>query len=509
MASGSRSGAQSTIERLERQIAEAERDARAAAARQKRLDVVAKDTRRRQSARQKANLYRGELSAAERGLRAAIADARSAAGTNNVGALRRAVGSAKYWAGQAERTGRRVDEWAEVGGGAKDKAPGKKPAGGDVLGVPIPGQGADPAEGGSADREGFRVGLASGAPPAGAPNIDPRKLQELLRDAGFYKGRIDGIIGPKTRAAIASWEAAGRPGADGTPLSPDADFSARRSAAFDPAAPAGIGSGGGVGSAPAAAAVGGGTFGGGQAAGVVPANPLAPFTETPESFRRHILENFPEMEPFMKIPEVSEVLRLALREGWPSNKLAAEVKQTDWWRTTPSKSRAWLGLYAMDPASADAKVKDEASKMRQLADQYALDLADVTLEQWARKELSGEIGEDGFGEYLREQAKSMFPSLAKAIDQGITVDQYADPYRQTAARMLEIAPESIRWSDPKWNRALQTIDPQTGQRVSMSLADWQTLIRTDAAYGFDRTSQAQAAAAEFAGQLAKTFGRVG
>src|SRR5688572_21676665 len=48
--------------------------------------------------------------------------------------------------------------------------------------------------------------LAAGANPADRTAVsqqnDTRKLQETLRDKGYYDGRIDGVAGPRTRAGL-------------------------------------------------------------------------------------------------------------------------------------------------------------------------------------------------------------------------------------------------------------------------------------------------------------------
>lgn len=41
--------------------------------------------------------------------------------------------------------------------------------------------------------------------------LTPFELQAVLAEAGFYKGAIDGVIGPKTRAALAAWRQSRNP----------------------------------------------------------------------------------------------------------------------------------------------------------------------------------------------------------------------------------------------------------------------------------------------------------
>jgi hypothetical protein len=108
-----------------------------------------------------------------------------------------------------------------------------------------------------------------------------------------------------------------------------------------------------------------------------------------------------------------------------------------------------------------------------------------------------------------EQAKSLFPGLTSALDQGVTVRQYAEPYLQIAQQELGTNINAISLTDPKWNAAVNQIDPKTGQRVSMNLSDWTSKIRSDSQYGYDTTEQARTRAAQLSTQLTNMMGAIG
>jgi hypothetical protein len=113
---------------------------------------------------------------------------------------------------------------------------------------------------------------------------------------------------------------------------------------------------------------------------------------------------------------------------------------------------------------------------------------------------------EGWEEQMRQQAKSMFPELSDAIVRGISVRQYADPYAQLASQDLEINPIDFNLADPKWQAALQQINPKTGELQAVTLADWKTKMMTDKQYGWDRTENARGAALNLREQLAEQFG---
>jgi hypothetical protein len=257
---------------------------------------------------------------------------------------------------------------------------------------------------------------------------------------------------------------------------------------------------------------GGGSSGGGTVGG--PVTYTAPAPVTPSSslsaadFKARVLAEIPQAAAFLQIPDLVPILQDRLDNKISDQEFAARVQQTDWYRTTPTKTRAWMGLYAIDPATADRQVEEQATMFKSKLGEYALTMADVTLQQWSRKILSGEVEGGAFDAYLKEQAKSLFPTLAGAIDAGFTVRQYADQYAQRASQRLGIAPESINFSDEKWRRALVRIDPKTGERSAMNLDEWDNEIRTNPIYGYDNSAEAIGSAAKFAQQIGERFGKV-
>jgi hypothetical protein len=79
-------------------------------------------------------------------------------------------------------------------------------------------------------------------------------------------------------------------------------------------------------------------------------------------------------------------------------------------------------------------------------------------------------------------------------------------YLQIAQQELGVNPSDISLTDAKWMKALNQVDPKTGQRAAMSLDSWLSTIRSDAAYGYDKTSKARGDATTLAAQLQQRFG---
>lgn len=288
-------------------------------------------------------------------------------------------------------------------------------------------------------------------------------------------------------------------------------------------------------------------------------------------FLNKLQTQYPQAIPLLQQPGVMDVYKQAIDENWTPERLQAALEQTPWWQNTTAPVRQWQALQATDPATATQKIEDtkriiddlqkqlgvtldtsgglnspgfqflaqavsygwdaneikyrmlasvnsttgggdlgkNAADVRNLADQYGVPLSDQTVMDYARKLGEGAIDQNGLQGYLIEQAKSLFPGLATALDKGITVKQYADPYIQIAQQELNINPSDVNLTDQKWMAALNQVDPKTGARVSMSLDDWLKKIRTDPAYGYDQTLKASHDATSLSQALQQKLGAIG
>jgi hypothetical protein len=191
------------------------------------------------------------------------------------------------------------------------------------------------------------------------------------------------------------------------------------------------------------------------------------------------------------VPELASVFTKAVDEGWDENRLRGAVFATDWFK-----------VHGTMKVSNDLKAQ---------ADAYLVPMDDQSRRNWALKIITQEVQPAEFTEWAKGQAKSMFahnPELVKALDRGVTVTDYAAPYRAVAAQTLELAPEAIDLNEAKWRRALDGVADEKGQRMSLSLSDWQTTLRTDPTYRYDYTRQAREQSAQFQGQLLKQFGAI-
>lgn len=223
-----------------------------------------------------------------------------------------------------------------------------------------------------------------------------------------------------------------------------------------------------------------------------------------------VLSFYPQFAWALDDPELGALLQQAAREGWDAGRLAGALYKTQWWQTKGKAQRSWIMLAGTDPAEASRRLQAVGltNDLQAEAGKYAIPISDATALQWAQQIVRGDVERDQLTEYFREQAKSLYPGLSAAIDRGVTVEQYYDPFRQIAAQRLGVAPESITLADPKWNKAINAVDAQ-GNRTAMNLAQWEQTIKTDPVYGYDRSPDAVNNAVALTRSLAELFGRTG
>lgn len=271
---------------------------------------------------------------------------------------------------------------------------------------------------------------------------------------------------------------------------------------------------------------------------------------------------YPAFAPLLKIPEIAQLLEEAATNNWSGDQLTLKLRATHWWQSTSDTQREWQYRKLTDPATAtrqsnqmalsilerasmlgvpitlgqaadladksmglswdDNELTRQVANLAQLgkdhagsitatqttlagiAGDYGVNVSDNTLFHWAKNIASGTADQKGFAEYAKNQALVSHPYWEHQLNQGMTVRQLADPYLQTAGRLLEINPESITLSNPRWNIAKPA---EKGQDPKpMSQLEWSQKLMTDAVYGWDKTQNAKDAAFQVVDELRKNFG---
>jgi hypothetical protein len=263
-------------------------------------------------------------------------------------------------------------------------------------------------------------------------------------------------------------------------------------------------------------------------------------------------------------PDVAAKVTAALKAGWTSARLEAEIKNTDWWKKRTDSQRKWDVISTNNPAEAERQVSARRGELATQAKSMGVTLTPQELETIARNSIingstGGEVQSMLAGQYevtagkaatgtagtsvdqiralgqsygikispasetayvrdilagrstvqaltdtMREQAKLLYPGIAKGLDNGSTVADYLNPYLQGAASELGVNPATFDMTDTKWTAALQGTNG-----TPMSLDQWTQRIRTDVRYGFDQSPNGRKAGADLALGLGRMFGNVG
>lgn len=148
--------------------------------------------------------------------------------------------------------------------------------------------------------------------------------------------------------------------------------------------------------------------------------------------------------------------------GWDDNQVRATM--SGYIKYTDGRLLGQAGQY-------ETELRDYAAAM-------GVRISNKAIRNYARSAIGGESTIDDAKSALRETAISAFPHLADRLRQGETVEQIADPYRQTMANLLELSPTEVTLNDPTVKKALQHQAPDG--RVSLrTLYDFENDLRQD------------------------------
>jgi len=257
------------------------------------------------------------------------------------------------------------------------------------------------------------------------------------------------------------------------------------------------------------------------------------------------------------VPDLKSILDNALATDQSSADFLNDIQNSNWYRTHGDSVRQGLALKASDPATYAANmakanthvhqlatslgvslVGDEANRLahqyvlgawddqtlqqhigsyfkannggsggsiygqaaalqtqlKQTAADYGTGITGVALANWTQQIIMGGNTMDGYKKFVIDGAKAKYPGLIHQIDSGLTVNQIADPYRQSMAQLLEIDPNTIDVNDPQLKKALQgtsTVTEGTASKpVTAAMPVWQfeQQLRTDPRWQYTKNA---------------------
>jgi len=92
--------------------------------------------------------------------------------------------------------------------------------------------------------------------------------------------------------------------------------------------------------------------------------------------------------------------------------------------------------------------------------------------------LAGELTTEDIQNDIRELSASAYPNYADQINSGTSLKSLASGYKATIAQVLEMDPSAINWQDNNLQRALQYVDPKTGQPAKLPVWEFKQMLRS-------------------------------
>jgi hypothetical protein len=195
-------------------------------------------------------------------------------------------------------------------------------------------------------------------------------------------------------------------------------------------------------------------------------------------------------------PNYNKFIVNAANFGWEGDQLVREV-----YREAFRKNND--GTYANETARERALKSNDYLNISNIGTQFFTRIGEDTVQ----KVLTGDMARDDVERQQRELAKSKYGHLANLIDQGFTMQELANPYRQIASNLLERTADDVDMSQADFEAAYNFTDDKGNKRL-MTEGEWERVIKSDAKYGWQNTNNANQTARQLAQSIAQSFGRL-
>lgn len=287
--------------------------------------------------------------------------------------------------------------------------------------------------------------------------------------------------------------------------------------------------------------------------------------KTPAISREEMAQKYGYTLAFMNAyPEVGQLIEQAVKGDWTADKFTAQLRNTNWWKTTNEQTRKMAMLWTSDPAEwgalwgrtqmhvislmgelggpsgdwnaiqaisgkvinegwDDERIRYEignyvtfgtgglaggkAGEVQQDLNSYAYSMGVKNADWWiqgaVRGVISGKNSVQDFKRDIMNQAIATFPGYADQLKAGQTMHDLAQPYMQSMSQILEIAPGQINLFDPTIKNALAYKD-KAGVATAKPLWQFQNDLRSDDRW--KKTQNAQDSVMGTAHNILQQFG---
>lgn len=245
-------------------------------------------------------------------------------------------------------------------------------------------------------------------------------------------------------------------------------------------------------------------------------------------------------------PELSKLFDAAVQGNYNQNRFIAELRNTKWYKTRGEAQRQNEVLYRVDPAEyrrralqkraeiedvyyqmfgqkpsahvltvmtnsafafgfSDAEIKNlvgsasnaaammknglggtlgEAERqIRNAMEDYGLDFGEAWISRQLNYIATGRTDVTAIANYLKNGAIAKYGAWKGELEQGMTMRDIAEPFRQLMAKTLELSDKSISIADPSLQKALQYRPPAKGGKpgppAQMPLWQFESQLKND------------------------------
>ena len=164
--------------------------------------------------------------------------------------------------------------------------------------------------------------------------------------------------------------------------------------------------------------------------------------------------------------------------------------------------------YVNDLAVKEVRASTPYLSLKDIGKQYFWDIADSQVEQVLAGTPNAEgvaVSRDDLIRKARLAAKATYGHLSEQIDAGLTLEDLSASYKEKAAKLLELDPNSINFGTD-FSDALNY--RKDGQPRVLSMSEWETELRTNDKYKYSFTKQANQDATSIGLAIARAFGKV-
>ena len=189
---------------------------------------------------------------------------------------------------------------------------------------------------------------------------------------------------------------------------------------------------------------------------------LANFDDDPFTSWAYMMETEAQSQPWIMEDDYQALIAMAILEG--RTLTDAEIQSTNWWRTNSSAQREWMKLYHGDPEEANRRLEDNRALARQvLTDAGLTGFGEELVEFMADQVTMGNWSET----YFNTQVSAISdPESSYAIDEALSAFQ-------------EGLGTTIEHEDTVTNLVNKWLGPAMGQWSEAEIAEWSGVLRND------------------------------